>query len=247
MKFFAKALGGLLAAISLALPVNAQVANSSILADLLNGGSITARDKLFDNWDFSFVSSDAQRQFNANNIQVTALADGGDNPGPGLQFIVSNGELTVTGDGVYAFVDLTLSFRVSVLSGANMLIKDNSLELTGGSVTGLGDNGFYIHESIGTSEGGSELGEKQVEFSWLDKSLGGPGLISELSDSAEFQPQSEIWVTKNILVWATGTDETATLLGFEQRFSQQPVPEPGSLALAALALAGLGVAARRRR
>jgi hypothetical protein len=161
---------------------------------------------------------------------------------------VQNGELTVTGDNVYAFVDLQLSFRVSVLAGVNKAIKDNSLRLTDGSVQNAGDNGMYINEVIGTSALSDDLGEKEVEFSWLDpEDFGGPGLISELADSASFSPQSEVWVTKNILVWATGTDETANLLGFEQRFSQQPVPEPGSLALAALALAGLRLAVRRRR
>ncbi|MBI3155300.1 MAG: PEP-CTERM sorting domain-containing protein [Burkholderiales bacterium] len=244
MRNLTKALGGLVAAIALALP--AQAATVS-LTDLLGGDSIIAGDKLFDSWSVAYYdSSDPLRTFDSDNIDITSLDDGGDNPGPGLSFGVSNGELTITGDGTYAYVDLTLSFRVSVLPGAGKLIKDNSLSLSAGLVTNAGDNGVYINEVIGTSEGGDDLGEKEIEFSYLDGSLGGSGLILNPFDSATFAPQSEVWVTKNILVWATGEDETAQLAGFDQRFSQQSVPEPGSLALVALALAGLGMAARRR-
>ena len=144
------ALGGiaLFAALSggaLAVPVTLDV--------LFAGGSIIAGDKLFDNWTFTFDASDPLRTFTESNIEVTALNDGGDNPGPGLSFSVLNGELGVSGDGIYAYVDLQIGFRASVLPGAGKLIKDNSLELTGGSVTGTGDNGYYINESIGTSAG----------------------------------------------------------------------------------------------
>jgi hypothetical protein len=72
----------------------------------------------------------------------------------------------------------------------------------------------------------------------LKKSLGpsylDPDTTSQLSDSASFTPQSNIWVSKNILVWATASDEAAELNGFNQRFSlrtAQVIPEPGTLLL----------------
>jgi len=64
------------------------------------------------------------------------------------------------------------------------------------------------------------------------------------TDSASFAPQDDIYVTKNILVWATDPNETASLTGFSQRFSQ--IPEPGTLLLFVPAMAAL-VAVRRRK
>jgi len=234
-----------LAALMLALAASGS-AQAIPLSDLLNGGSITAGDKLFDHWALSFYdSSDPLRAFNAANIDVTPLNDGGMDPGPGLRFDVLNGEFTVNGDGLYAYLDATFGFRVSVLDSGK-LIKDNSLRLTHGLVTNSGDNGFYIRETIGTSAGLDDLGVKQVEFSWLDPSLGGTGLTSNLADQAAFTPLSSIWVSKNVLVWATNPNETADLTGFEQRFSQTAVPEPATLCLLGLGLAGLGLARQRR-
>lgn len=210
---------------------------------LLNGGTITAGDKLFDNWRLLFYGSGDGRNFNAANIDVQPLNDGGLDPGPGLSFGVSNNELSVTGDGIYNYVDLKFGFRASVLDPL-LLIKDNSLNLTGGVVTNSGDNGMYIHEDIGTALGGNDLGTKQVEFSWLD----GTGLIQNLTDSASFVPHSEIWVTKNILVWSVDDTDTASLNGFGQRFSQtsEVIPEPATLALTALGLVGLAAMRRRK-
>lgn len=220
-------------------------AQATTLSDLFNGGSITAGDKLFDRWSLSYYDASDGRAFNPANIDVTPLTDGGTNPGPGLLFTVSDNELSVTGDGIFAYVDVMFGFRASVLD-PTMSIVGNSLELTSGFVTNSGDNGFYIHEDIGTTAGGSNLGTESVEFSWLD-----PNLVESISDSATFAQQSGVWVTKNILVWATSTDETAELSGFEQRFVQEAggnpsevVPEPATFALMALGL--VGVAAVRR-
>jgi len=216
------------------------------LTDLLaQGGSIMAGDKLFDQWTSSQVTS-GRHTVNTDNIDVTALTDGGMNPGPGLSFSILNNEFSVTGDGIYAFTDFTFGFHVSTLG--NLKIKDNSLNLVGGVLSGMtSDLGFYILEDVGTSAGASNLGTKNVEYSWLFDDPNNPGnplFTSKLSDSASFTPQDEIFVTKNILVWATDPGETANLTGFSQRFSQ--VPEPGTLLLFVPALAAL-VGVRRRK
>jgi hypothetical protein len=232
--------------LALALTMAAAGAQAVPLSTLLSGGSITAGDKLFDNWLVGrYDTSIAGKTFDAGNIDVTALTDGGMDPGPGLSFTVSQGELSISGDDLSAYIDLQFGFRASVLT-PGLKIKDNSLRLTGSSLVytadGENDLGVDIKETIGTAVGAADLGDKEVVSRVLDE------LVTQtLLDSAAFAPQSEIWVTKYIRVWALDALDTATLISFDQRFSQISVPEPATLALLALGFAGLAATRRRKQ
>jgi hypothetical protein len=66
----------------------------------------------------------------------------------------------------------------------------------------------------------------------------------DLFDSSTFAPQSLIFVEKTIFISGDDLGDTVSLDRFTQRFSQ--VPEPATLGLMGIGLAGLGFAKRRR-
>lgn len=218
-------------------------AQAALMSDLINGGSITVGDKRFDQWTVTLNGGPGGIPADLATLDVTGIT-GVD---VGLNFTFNPGH-RVTGDDIFAYTDLTFGFRVSVLD-PNWAITDNSLTLTGWSLAWnadlLNDLGVFISEKVGTSPGGDDLASKEVTRNVLDDVVSDDSL---LTDSAVFAPHREIFVTKNILVWARDLTDSASLISFEQRFSQTQtqIPEPASLLLVGMALAGLGFAGRRK-
>lgn len=216
-------------------------AQAALLSDLIaNSGTISAGDKVFADWAVLFQDSSVPgRTVNTANIDVVAIEDGGDY---GLSFSILNNEFLVNGDGFYAYLDFMFGFSVTAAPG--MKINGASLGLLNATLAYVADDtedlGIFIREEVGTTLKSNDLGEMFAAFDQLEGDL-----TRDLSDTAGFLPQQTVWVTKNILVWASGEEESANLFSFEQRFTQTSVPEPASLALLGIGLFGLAAARKR--
>lgn len=230
-------------------------AQAALLSDLIaNRSTITAGDKVFADWSFIFQESSDPRDNLAQKIDVVGI----DEPGAdyGLRFSVLDGAFNVTGDGIYGFLDFKFGFSVTA-TAPGMRISGSTLAFDSGggafyslTVDREYDVGVYVRETVGTSAADDDLAIMDIEFSRLQSESGDPPIPDQsfvkLSDSAGFDPQSKVWITKNILVWAVDDTDQAGLFGFEQRFSQTSVPEPASLALLGIGLFGLAASRVRK-
>ena len=224
--------------LALSLVALTSTASAIPLTDLLNGQSITAGDKYFDQWEILFSDNSEGRTINTDNIDINALHDGGLDPGPGLNYSILNDEFQIFGDGFFSYLDFTIGFRVTVLE-PHFKIKDNSLELLEWELLNPSFlSSVYIEEKVYDDESLDELlGIKDVG---ADNFFG-----PDVYDEADFAPNSSVYVTTNILLEAIDFTEGANLLAFEQRFSQVDIPEP---AIASLVLAGIaGLTATRKK
>ncbi len=227
-----------------------QQAQAISLQDLFDGQSITANDKLFDNFVL-LQNFNPPLGSNVSDIVVTALT--GDPSNPGLRY-EGNGAL-LSQQGFLA--QFAFSYRVSVDDPTQFLIKDNTLDLTdfsfGTNVTG---GKIVIIENVGTTFLNNDLvADKRVE---ADEVNGGdPPVTVPLTSQEE-----EIFVVTTIgllgsLIVPGAMNGDIEVISFEQRFSQAPqgvsgppggvIPEPGTLSLLGIGLAGLALHQWRRK
>lgn len=149
------------------------------LDDLLDDGSLTVGDKVFDSWELI----DNSYGFDLSQIDVTG--DNTDPLNPGINYDTSNA-LSLSTDGSQGqSASLSFSFDVHTISGLS-LIKDNSLQITGSSFVGEG----YI--SIGEAVIGID-GPNTQKFVWADSDGS-----SSVFDSLVFDPVNSLSISTYI-------------------------------------------------
>jgi hypothetical protein len=206
-------------------------ANAIPLQDLFDGSTLQVDDKLFSDWTLIIeLVSDPSQDPDYNLIEVEPLEDP---MNPGIRF-ATNDQLKATDIN---FIDIEFSFRVTSLD-PGYLIKDNSLDLTDYFFDGIGGS-IIIREGV-YDEAGNMIAFKRVYADNLYQDF-------ILSHSAEFEPQSSIYIEKNIVLYSEFDGETLWVNEFEQRFSQVAVFEPATILLLGSGLVGIGVLRRRNK
>jgi hypothetical protein len=194
---------------------------ATALSALFQGGTITADDKLFNN--FTLVNSTPVNGGFADpaQIDVTPLID--DLLNPGIKFTAQFGALgTPSGHTGPSSIQFTFSFDVSTTNQLP-LIKDNSLRISDWSFDSGPTASIQVSEQV-FDAANVLLGTKLASVTPQTQNL---------LDTLQFSPRAFVHVVKQINIVGPGNNDMARLLMFEQRFSQ--VPEPHSFALFAAA------------
>jgi hypothetical protein len=205
------------------------------LSALLQGGVITANDKIFTDWTFIDLQTVNGGFANLGLIDVTPLID--DPLDPGVKFTAPiDGIGTPFGHTGLSSVHFVFSFNARTVDGTPR-IKDNSLLINGWTFDSHPEASIQIAEEV-FDAAGNKLGDK-LAIARPSSFAGDPSLF----DTAEFFPQAFVHVVKTIDIVGPLDNDGARLRMFEQRFSQ--TPEPSSLFVACVA--GLGVVVCRVR
>jgi hypothetical protein len=228
---------GLLSLVAI-LALSSPRAQAETLASLiLPGGQITYGGLIFDNFTATPHYLGGAPSFSLDDISVVGVTRYGK---PGLEFVVP---LMVTQSGEYQ--DIALAFNVRTTSGEDLIIE-HYLEVIGGT-TANGPGLGWIFEGI--SDESSTLGTLIVGFT---------GSGANLDDSLQFDsPQNFLRVGKDVGVRIPdGSNCSSATLScmagishFWQLFDLYPprdIPEPSSMLLLGLGLAGLAIVRRRR-
>jgi hypothetical protein len=233
---------GLLSLVAI-LALSSPKAHGMTLADLLvSGAEIQVADKIF--YDFHAWSSaggGGALAIPATDIIVTTrdeIINGVREMG--LLFHIG-GMFVTAGE----WQDIRFEFLVRTESGLDLII-DDYLEMNGGA-EGYGI--AYITETVRDENFNSLLPDGGSLFVFQTAS------IEKAEDIAYFDPQNILRIRKDIHVHGGDLTEcgsslcAAAISDFSQLFSQQPprdIPEPSSMLLLGLGLAGLAIVRRKR-
>lgn len=221
--------------------------NDCSLSELIAGGSIKVRDKIFQNWTLikneGRVTGSAPKPAappapDLDKILVTPI----DEPNnPGLKFTdnspIEEGWSFFGSPGRNFVIETEFEFDVVVVDG-RPLIKDNSLELQSFATGGPGGGLIQIDEMLFSAQD-NFITDKTV-FHSVE-----PGIPDRLFDSKTFQPTNFV---RPLLEVFLATDEAGGFFDlnmFEVRFSQ--VPEPSMFAISSLGLLSVGIFGWRRK
>lgn len=214
--------------------VLAAEAQAVALSVLFQGATITADDKLFNNFTLTSTQSVNGGFADPTQIDVTPLVD--DPLNPGILFTSQFGALgTPSGHTGPSSVQFIFAFDV-LTTNQLPLIKDNSLRINDWSFDSGPLASIQVSEQV-FDAAGLLLGTKLASVTPQTQNL---------VDSLQFTPRSFVHVVKQINIAGPGDNDMARLLVFEQRFSQ--IPEPHSLTLFAATslICCLGRGIRRR-
>ena len=207
-----------------------QAATTDTLGDLFSsGGSLTIGDKTFSG--FGWVNSDGLLNSQAAALTVTASILGG------VYYLDWSGSLTVNNTTGSSAVlgDVTLTYTVTANPGLINMI-DQSYTPVGSAGSGQ----IIIGETVQVqNQTGETVGNSTLTLNPL-YTVEPP---AEQGDNLNFSPESQLFVTKDILIAAL-PGYSVGLTDVEQSFHQ--VPEPTTMALLVFGAGTLWIVRKRR-